>query len=63
MSAALIFEIKGSKKDKSFNFLKGSSSVMGGPMDVIFSVFSEAYVRLLKRNFGIFKDIVEVITI
>ena len=44
-----IFEIKGAKKDKIFNFLKGSFSVMGSPMDMIFSVFSETYVRLLTR--------------
>ena len=46
--AVFIFEIKGAKKDKIFSFLKGRFSVMGVPMDVIFSVFSEAYVRLLK---------------
>ena len=39
MSAALIFEIMGAKKGKIFNFLKGPSSVMSGPMDVIFSCF------------------------
>ena len=44
MSAVL----KGAKKDKIFNFLKDRFSVMGGPMNVIFSVFSEAYMRLLK---------------
>ena len=48
MPTAFIFEIKGAKKDKIFSFLKGRFSVMGVPMDVIFSVFSEAYVRLLK---------------
>ena len=47
MSAVFIFEIKGAKKDKIFNFLKGSFSVMRGPMDMIFGVFSETYVRLL----------------
>ena len=36
MSAVLIFEIKGAKKDKIFNFWKGRFSVMGGPMNVIF---------------------------
>ena len=36
MSAVFIFEIKGAKKDKIFNFLKGR-----GPMDVIFGVFSD----------------------
>ena len=48
MSAAFIFEIKGAKKDKIFNFLEGHFSVMGGPMDMIFGLFSETYVRLLK---------------
>ena len=48
MSAIFIFEIKSAKKDKIFNFLKGRFFVMGGPMDMIFGVFSEAHVRLLK---------------
>ena len=48
MSAVFIFEIKGAKKDKVFNFLKGSFFVMGGPMDITFGMFSETYVRLLK---------------
>ena len=47
MSAVFIFEIKGAKKDKIFNFLKGRFSVMRGPMDMNFGVFSETYVRLL----------------
>ena len=47
MSAVFIFEIKGAKKTKVSNFLKGSFSVMRGPMDTIFGVFSETYVRLL----------------
>ena len=48
MSAVFIFEIKGAKKDKIFNFSKGCFSVMGGPMDMIFGMFSEVYARLLK---------------
>ena len=48
MSAVLIFEIKGAKRDKIFNFSKGGFSLMGGPMDMIFGVFSEMYVSLLK---------------
>ena len=48
MSTIFIFEIKGAKKDKMFNFLKGCFSVMGGPMDVIFGVFSDTYMRFLK---------------
>ena len=47
MLAVFIFEIKGTKKDNIFNFLKGSFSVMRDPMDMIFSVFSETCVRLL----------------
>ena len=47
MAAAFIFEIKGAKKENNFNFLKGGFSVMRGPMDMIFGVFSETYVRLL----------------
>ena len=47
MSAVFIYEIKDAKKDKTFNFLKGSFYVMRGPMDMIFGVFSETYVRLL----------------
>ena len=48
MSAVFIFEIKGAKKDEIFSFLKGRFPVMGGPMDMIFGMFSETYVRLLK---------------
>ena len=47
ISAVFIFEIKGAKKDKIFNFLKGSFSVMRGSMDMVFGVFSETYVKLL----------------
>ena len=54
MSAVFIFEKKNAKKDKIFNFLKGCFSVMGGPMDMIFGVFSANYVRLLKSIGGIF---------
>ena len=48
MSAVFIFERKGAKKDTIFNFLKERFSVMSGPMDMIFGMFSETYVRLLK---------------
>ena len=44
MSADFIFEIKGAKKDKIFNFLKCRFSVMVGPFNMIFGVFSETYV-------------------
>ena len=52
MSAIYIFETKGAENDENVNFLKGGPmiwlSVMGGPMDMIFDMFSETYVRLLK---------------
>ena len=47
MSAIFIFEIKGAKKNKIFNLLKGCFSVMCGPMNMIFGMFLETYVRLL----------------
>ena len=50
MSAIFILEIKDAKRDKIFNFLKGRFSVIGGLMDMIFGVFSETYVRLLKST-------------
>ena len=61
ISAVFIFEIKGAKKDKIFNFLKVSFLLMGGPMDMIFGVFSEVYVRLLTNISS--QDIKKVITI
>ena len=48
MSGFFIFEIKRAKMDKIFNFLKDRFSVMSGPMDMIFGVFSETDVRPLK---------------
>ena len=64
MSAVFIFEIKGAKKNKIFNFLKDSFSVMRGPMDMIFGMFSETYVRLIiSRLRSFFQDIAKVITI
>ena len=36
MSAVFIFGIKGVKKDKTFNFLKGCFPVMASPTDMIF---------------------------
>ena len=59
MSAIFIFEIKGAKKNTILNFFKGCFSVMRGPMDIIFGVFSETYVRLrkpYKYNFAIFLE-------
>ena len=49
MSSFFIFEIKCAKMDKIFNFLKDHFSVMSGPMDMIFGIFSETDVSLLKK--------------
>ena len=47
--------------DKNFNFLKGCFSVMGGPMNMIFGMFLETNVRLLKREISqSFLNIVKV---
>ena len=40
MSDFFIFEIKRAKMDKIFNFLDDRFSVMGGPKDMIFGMFS-----------------------
>ena len=48
-SGFFVFEIKGAKMDKIFNFLKDRFSVMSVPMNLIFGVFSETDVRLLKN--------------
>ena len=48
MSTIFIFEIKGAKKVKIFNFLKSRFSIMDGLMDVIFGAFLGTYARLLK---------------
>ena len=48
MSRFFVFEIKRSKMDQIFNFLKDRFSVMSVRMDMIFGVFSETDVKLLK---------------
>ena len=48
MSTFFILEIKGAKNDKIINVLNSRFSVMNGAMDMIFGVFSETIVRLLK---------------
>ena len=48
MSGFFIFEIKRAKMG-IFNYLKDRFSVMSDPMDMIFGVFSETDVRLLKN--------------
>ena len=48
MSAIFSLQSKGAKSNKIFNFLEGCFSVMVGPMDMIFGVFSETNVRLIK---------------
>ena len=47
MSAVFVFEIKGAKKAKIFNFLNSHFSVIGGPIDMIFGVFSEIKLSFL----------------
>ena len=47
LSAVFIFEIKAPKRTK-FLIFKGPFLRNGWPMDMIFDVFSETYVRLLK---------------
>ena len=49
MAAFFIFEMERAKTDRIFSFLKGRFSVMGGPMDIIFVVFSKINVKLLKE--------------
>ena len=49
ISGFFIFEIKCTKMDKIFNLLKVCFSVISGPMDLIFGVFSEIDVRLVKN--------------
>ena len=48
MSDSFIFEIKRVKMDKILNFLKDRFTVMSGPMNMLFGVFPETDVRLLK---------------
>ena len=43
-----VFEINFAKEDKIFKFLKERFSLTGAPMDMIYGVFLEIYVRLLK---------------
>ena len=63
MSAVFIFEIKGAKKGKIFSLLNSSFSVMRGPMDMIFGVFSESYARLLtSAAFAIFKILLNLVS-
>ena len=54
MSAVFIFKINGAKKDKIFSFLRGHFSVIGGPMDMTFGLFSELCKASKKYNFAIF---------
>ena len=48
MSAVFIFDTKGTKIDKIFNFLKGRLFVTGAPMDMVFGVFWDTYMMPLK---------------
>ena len=52
MSTIFILEIKDMKNNKIFNFLNDRFYVMSGPMGMIFGVFIESIVsivRLLKK--------------
>ena len=42
MPVVFIFEIKGAKKEKIFNFLKDSFSVIRDPIDMIFDAFLQS---------------------
>ena len=53
MWAFFVFEIKGAKEDKIFKFLKGRFSMTGGAMDLIFAMFAEIYMSLLKSTITI----------
>ena len=48
MSVVFIFEIKDAKKDKIFKFLKGCFFVMDAPINMVFGLFSDIYVKLPK---------------
>ena len=48
MPTIFVLEIKGANNYKIFNFFNGRFSVIGGPMDIIFGLFSDTIVRLLK---------------
>ena len=48
VSALFVSEIEDVKKANISIFLNGCFSIIDGPMDMIFDVFSEVYVRLLK---------------
>ena len=48
MSSIFVLQIKSLKNYKILNFLNGCFFVTGGPMDMIFGVFSEIIMRLLK---------------
>ena len=48
MLTIFVLEIKDAKNNKILNFVNGCFSVMGGPMDMIFGVFSETIVAFWK---------------
>ena len=50
--------------DKILSFLKGRFSAMDAPMDMVFGVFAETYMRLLKSIISQFiSNIAKVATI
>ena len=54
MPTIFVLEIKDARNSKIFSFLNGRFSVMGDPMDMIFVVFSETIVGLLKSRISHF---------
>ena len=48
MPTIFVLEIKGAKNNKIFNFLNDHFSVIGCPMNMIFGLFPETIVRILK---------------
>ena len=54
MSAVFIFDIKGAEKDKIFNFLKGSFSVMWPYRYDFWCIFRDLCEASNKYNFAVF---------
>ena len=54
MPTIFVLEIKDARNNKVFNFFNGRFSVVGDPMDMIFGVFSETIMRLLKSRISHF---------
>ena len=64
MSAVFIFEFKDAKKDIIFYFLKDRFFEMGPPINMIFGLFSEIYVRFPKSiTSQFFQDVAKIMLI